>query len=116
MRKLTPKQEVFKFKGQQVAPAELEGILNTHPHITESAVVGIPVEQSGELPRAYVVADKSKISGEKISKWLSERVAPYKQLRGGVVFVDELPKSAIGKILRRELRDAARKEVKTSKL
>jgi acyl-coenzyme A synthetase/AMP-(fatty) acid ligase len=107
---------VFKYKGIQVAPAELEGILNTHPQIKESAIVGIPEEQSGELPRAYVVADKSKISGEEIAAWLAERVAPYKQLRGGVVFVDELPKSAIGKILRRELRDAARKEARTSKL
>ncbi|KIW05098.1 uncharacterized protein PV09_03655 [Verruconis gallopava] len=110
------KKEVFKYKGQQVAPAELEGILNTHPHVKESAVVGVPDAQSGEVPRAYVVADKSSVSGEEIATWLAQRVAPYKQLRGGVVFVDELPKSAIGKILRRELRDAARKEPKTSKL
>jgi 4-coumarate--CoA ligase len=56
------------------------------------------------------------VSGEEIAAWLAEKVAPYKQLRGGVVFIDELPKSAIGKILRRELRDTARKENKTAKL
>lgn len=100
----------------QVAPSELEGILNTHPEIDEAAVIDVPDIQSGGLPRAYVVADRSKVNEEQIKAWLVERVAPYKQLRGGVIFVDALPKSAIGKILRRELRDSARTEMRTSKL
>ena len=100
----------------QVAPAELEGILNTHPKIKESAIIGLPDVQSGDLPCAFVVADESEITGEEIKSWLADRVAPYKQLRGGVVFVKELPKTAIGKILRRELREAAKAKMKTSKL
>jgi 4-coumarate--CoA ligase len=109
-------QEIFKYKGLQVAPAELEGLLDTHPLIQEAAIVGIPTPGDGELPRAYVVADPSKISADEIKKFVADRVAPYKQLRGGVVFVDELPKSAIGKILRRQLREEAKKEMRTSKL
>ena len=62
------------------------------------------------------MADPSKISEDVIKQFVLDRLAPYKQLRGGVVFVDELPKSAIGKILRRELREHARVEMRTSKL
>jgi len=109
-------QEIFKYKGLQIAPAELEGLLDTHPLIQEAAVVGLPKQGVGELPRAYVVADPSKISEEKIKAFVASRAAPYKQLRGGVVFVKELPKNAIGKILRRELREQAKAEVQTSKL
>jgi 4-coumarate--CoA ligase len=68
------------------------------------------------LPRAYVVADPSMIDENEIKKFVADRLAPYKQLRGGVVFVEELPKSAIGKILRRQLREEAKKERRTSKL
>jgi 4-coumarate--CoA ligase len=99
-----------------VAPAELEGLLDTHPLIQEAAVVGIPTPGDGELPRAYVVADPAMIDEEEIKKFVADRLAPYKQLRGGVVFVQELPKSAIGKILRRQLREEAKKELRTSKL
>lgn len=109
-------QEIFKYKGLQIAPAELETLLITHPKIQEAAVVGVPKSGDGEVPRAYVVADKSKISEEEVKKFIFDRLAAYKQLRGGVVFVKDLPKSAIGKILRRELREQAKSEMRTSKL
>jgi 4-coumarate--CoA ligase len=99
-----------------VAPAELEALLATHPLIQEAAVVGISKQGEGELPRAYVVADPSKISEDEIKKFVADRAAQYKQLRGGVVFIQELPKNAIGKILRRELREKAKADKRTSKL
>jgi 4-coumarate--CoA ligase len=79
-------------------------------------VVGIPQSDAGEVPRAYVVANPSEVTEDEIKTFVAERLAPYKQLRGGVVFVKELPKSAIGKILRRTLRDQADLGNRTSKL
>ncbi|OAL26604.1 hypothetical protein AYO20_10028 [Fonsecaea nubica] len=115
------KKELLKYKGLQVAPAEIENLLFTHPKIQEAAVVGVnmPDDPGTDLPRAYVVADPKEISEEEIKDFVKQRLAPYKQLRGGVVFVKELPKNAIGKYLRRELRDRAKRElglVKPSKL
>jgi 4-coumarate--CoA ligase len=106
----------LKYKGQQIPPAEIENVLFTHPRIQEAAVIGVPnpEDPSSELPRAYVVADPSEVSIEEIKNFVKDRLAPYKQLRGGVVFVKELPKSAIGKYLRRELRERAKKELKFS--
>lgn len=60
--------------------------------------------------RAYVVADPTQVSAKEIQDWVAEQVASYKRLRGGVVFIKAIPKSAAGKILRRELRDLAKKE------
>jgi len=77
-------------------------------------VIGVP-DPSGsgnELPRAYVVADKSKISEQEIKDYVKENLASHKQLRGGVVWLEVVPKSASGKILRRELREMAKKEGK----
>ncbi|XP_036360069.1 4-coumarate--CoA ligase 2-like [Octopus sinensis] len=100
-------KELIKYKGFQVAPAELEALLITHPDIKDCAVIGIPDEKAGELPRAYVVSnDKSTIREEDVLNFTKANVAPYKQLRGGVEFVPEIPKSAAGKILRRILRDS----------
>lgn len=114
-------QELLKYKGLQVAPAEIENLLFTHPKIQEAAVVGVnlPDDPGTDLPRAYVVADPSQVTEDEVKEFVKQKLAPYKQLRGGVVFVDELPKNAIGKYLRRELRDRAKKElglVKPSKL
>ncbi|KAK5118876.1 hypothetical protein LTR62_000086 [Meristemomyces frigidus] len=113
------KKELLKYKGQQVAPAELENVLFTHPQIKEAAVVGIPApdDPGTDLPRAYVVPQESEnaLTEDDVKRWVKERLAPYKQLRGGVVFVDEIPKNAIGKFLRRELRDRAKKEVLSNK-
>lgn len=74
--------------------------------IQDAAVIGVEGEGT-EFPRAYVVADQSKISVEEIHNFVSKAVATYKQLRGGVVFIDEIPKTASGKILRKDLRQLA---------
>lgn len=73
--------------------------------------VNLPSDPGSDLPRAYVVAKPSEISEQEIKEFVRQRLAPYKQLRGGVVFVDEIPKNAIGKLLRRELRERAKKEL-----
>jgi len=110
-------KELIKVKGFPVAPAELEELLLTHEDIGDVAVIGIPDEISGEVPRAYVVKkpghDASTAATEsEIEQWVEERVAPYKRLRGGVVFADAIPKSASGKILRRVLRDSLSADVR----
>ena len=105
------KKELIKYKGLQIAPAELEGVLTSHGEIEEAAVVGVPVEGGSEVPRAYVVRRKGSTLGEEeIKSFVRGKLAEYKQLRGGVRFMDELPKNAVGKLLRRELRDKARAE------
>lgn len=110
---------MLKYKGLQVAPAELENVLFTHPQIREAAVVGVPApnDPATDLPRAYVVPiDRSKINEDEVKEYVKARLAPYKQLRGGVAFIDEIPKNAIGKFLRRELRERAKKEIRASRL
>lgn len=108
-------KELIKYKGFQVAPAELEGKLMDHPNVNDVAVIGVhDDEQHTEVPRAYVVPAKGREDhhAEEIVRWMSEKVAYYKRLRGGVVFIDEIPKSASGKILRRILKDRAKAEKK----
>ncbi|KAF7519274.1 hypothetical protein PCG10_010136 [Penicillium crustosum] len=102
-------KELIKYNGFQVAPAELEGILLDHPNIMDAAVVGIySKEHVSELPRAYVVlahgVGKTQDEAQEICWWLEKRVAPHKRLRGGVRFVDEIPRNPSGKILRRKIR------------
>jgi 4-coumarate--CoA ligase len=100
-------KELIKYKGFQVPPAELEALLLTHPAIADAAVIGIPDEEAGEIPRGYVVLRPGQeATAEEIQQFTAEHVAHYKQIRD-VVFLDAIPKSASGKILRRELRDAA---------
>ncbi|KAJ8674328.1 hypothetical protein QAD02_005590 [Eretmocerus hayati] len=99
-------KELIKYKGFQVPPAELEAILLTHPEVKDAAVVGLPDELAGELPIAFVVKQpNSNISAKDIQKFVEERVSNQKRLRGGVRFIDEIPKNPSGKILRRELRN-----------
>ena len=95
-----------------MAPAELEALLLSHDLIADAAVIGVPdLDGSGnELPRAYVVADRTKINERAILEFVKSKAAAYKQLRGGVVWLEAIPKSAAGKILRRELRERAKKE------
>jgi 4-coumarate--CoA ligase len=108
-------KELIKYKGFQVAPAELEGLLLDHPQVNDVAVIGLQdEEQHTELPRAYIVVahgiPKTEATKEVIAGWLHQRIASHKKLRGGVFFVDEIPKSASGKILRRVLKAEAMKE------
>ena len=89
----------------QVAPAELEDIIHGHPKVLDVAVIGIPNPEVGELPKAYVVLKESvTATEEEIQAFVSEKIAPHKKLRGGVEFVDAIPKTASGKILRRVLK------------
>ncbi|KAI1611896.1 4-coumarate-CoA ligase [Exophiala viscosa] len=106
------KKELIKYKGLQVAPAELEALLLSHELILDAAVIGVsdPDGSGNELPRAYVVADRAKISADQIKDFVRKKLAQHKQLRGGVVYLDAVPKSPSGKILRRELRDMVKRE------
>lgn len=98
-------KELIKVKGFQVAPAELEALLVDHPQITDAAVVGRPDDESGEVPLAFVVAvADSGLDEEAVKAFVASHVATYKQL-GEVRFAEAIPKSASGKILRRELRE-----------
>lgn len=98
-------KELIKVKGFQVAPAELEEILRSHPDLSDAAVVGIPHEKNGEAPRAFVVKRaESQVTEEDIKGFVSEKVSEYKQLEGGVTFLDAIPKNATGKIMRREIK------------
>ncbi|KAK4462046.1 4-coumarate--CoA ligase-like 7 [Cladorrhinum samala] len=104
-------KELIKVKGNQVAPAELEGVLLENPDVADAAVIGVTIKGE-ELPRAYVVKKPgSKASEQDVAKWMESKVTRYKQLKGGVVFVDAIPKNPSGKILRKLLRDRAASEV-----
>ncbi|MFW6200348.1 MAG: AMP-binding protein, partial [Gemmatimonadota bacterium] len=96
-------KELIKFKGFQVAPAELEDVLLTHPGIRDAAVVRSPDEEAGEVPKAFIVSDGS-LSEEDVMEYVAERVAPHKKIRR-VEFIDSIPRSRSGKILRRILID-----------
>ncbi|PFX14224.1 4-coumarate--CoA ligase 1 [Stylophora pistillata] len=87
----------------KVAPAELEALLISHQKIDDAAVIGVPDEKAGELPKAFVVP-KGDITPEEIADFIAQRVAPHKKLSGGVEFIEKIPKSASGKILRKDLR------------
>ena len=97
-------KELIKVKGFQVAPAELEALLVEHPQITDAAVVGRSDEESGEVPLAFVVsAPDSGLDEQAVKAYVADHLAAYKRL-GEVRFTEAIPKSASGKILRRELR------------
>lgn len=98
-------KELIKVNAFQVAPAELESILRDHPDLLEAAVVGIPNVKCGEAPKAFVVRkSSSKITESEIQNYIAKQVSKHKHLTGGVQFVDSIPKSAAGKILRREIK------------
>jgi acyl-CoA synthetase (AMP-forming)/AMP-acid ligase II len=101
-------KELIKYKGYQVAPAELEAVLINHPEIADAAVIGVPDKESGEeLPKAFVVrAQGSELTEEAVMAYMGEKVAPHKKIRF-VEFIDEVPKSSAGKILRKELKARA---------
>ena len=112
------KKELIKVRGFQVAPPEIEAVLLGHPDIVDCAVIGVYLNEDAELPRAYVVrrpgSDPAKLTEEIIKDFAGEKLAKYKRLEGGVRFVDAIPKNASGKILKRILREEAKKEVKLS--
>ncbi|MFI1700232.1 4-coumarate--CoA ligase family protein [Streptomyces bobili] len=99
-------KELIKYKGFQVAPAELEALLLTHPGIADAAVIGEYNDDGNEVPHAYVVRQPSApdLAEGEVAMYVAERVAPYKRVRL-VTFIDTVPRAASGKILRRELRD-----------
>ncbi len=100
-------KELIKFKGFQVPPAELEALLLTHPAVADAAVIGLADPEAGEIPVGYVVLKPDQqASAADIQAFVAERVATYKQIRI-LHFIDVIPKSASGKILRRVLRDQA---------
>jgi 4-coumarate--CoA ligase len=118
---------LIKVRGMQVAPAELEGVLLDHPNIADVGVIGVPLyvflilfrfpglttfSAGDERPRAYVVpVANSGLTEDDVTRWVSERCTEYKWITGGVKFVAEIPKNPSGKILRRDLRVRAAKEV-----
>ncbi|KAF2709612.1 acetyl-CoA synthetase-like protein [Pleomassaria siparia CBS 279.74] len=108
------KKELIKVRGFQVAPAELEGVLLRHPGIRDAAVIGImSVDGDSELPRAYVVRKEGSegLQEKDVKAWMEGKLAKYKRLEGGVRFVQEIPKTASGKILKRTLREMAKRDM-----
>ncbi|KAE9554277.1 hypothetical protein FO519_002511 [Halicephalobus sp. NKZ332] len=97
-------KELIKVKGFQVAPAELENLLLTHPKISDVAVIGIPFEATGEAPRAFVVRKDPGLTAQEVKDFIKERVSSYKELTGGVEFTGHIPRNPTGKILRRKLK------------
>lgn len=96
-------KELIKYKGLQIAPAELEAILVSHPDVADAAVIPSPDEEAGEIPKAFVVLRAGKeTTPDALKDFVAERVAPYKKIRL-IEFVDQIPKVPSGKILRREL-------------
>ena len=96
-------KELIKYKGMQIAPAELESLLLSHPAVADAAVVSQKDEAAGEIPRAFVVL-KAPATAEELMLFVAQRVASYKKIRR-LDFIDAIPKSPSGKILRRQLRE-----------
>ncbi|KAK7432539.1 hypothetical protein QQZ08_000746 [Neonectria magnoliae] len=112
------KKELIKYKGLQVAPAELEGLLASHSSVLDAAVIGI-TQNGTEVPRAYVVLApqaKGKISEAELMEYVRSKVSDHKRLRGGVRFVERVPRSLSGKILRKEVKEMRKIEEKGSRL
>jgi acyl-CoA synthetase (AMP-forming)/AMP-acid ligase II len=95
-------KELIKYKGYQVPPAELEALLITHPEVADVAVIGVPDDECGELPKAYVVPAADDLDTDALMEWAGGQVAPQKRVRL-VEITEEIPKSPSGKILRRVL-------------
>jgi acyl-CoA synthetase (AMP-forming)/AMP-acid ligase II len=110
-------KELIKVKGLQVAPAELEAHLLAHPAVADCTVIPVPDDRAGEVPKAFVVKaqgaaieDGDRVLIRDIKRHVEKSKARHKWLDGGVEFVDEIPKSPSGKILRRMLRDKEREK------
>lgn len=101
-------KELIKYKGHQVAPAELEDILNHHPGISDACCVRGKDAQGEEIPKAYVVLKDKSVTADDVMAFVAEQVAPFKKVRE-VEFIDAIPKSPTGKILRRQLQEIENK-------
>ena len=100
-------KELIKYKGYQVPPAELEAVLLGHPDIADAAVIGVPDAEGEEVPKAFVVKQSgADLTEDAVMEFVAGEVAPYKKVRQ-VQFIDAVPKSASGKILRKDLRSAS---------
>ncbi|MCX5532079.1 4-coumarate--CoA ligase family protein [Streptomyces sp. NBC_00006] len=97
-------KELIKYKGFQVAPADLEAVLLAHEGIADAAVIGVLDDDGNEVPKAFVVRADPALGADAVMAYVAERVAPYKKIRR-VAFIDGVPRAASGKILRRELRE-----------
>jgi acyl-coenzyme A synthetase/AMP-(fatty) acid ligase len=105
--------------GYPVPPAELEGILIGHKEVADACVIGIEDRANAtEVPRAYVVlrdgVEASEAKAQELVEWVGTLVAPHKKLRGGIRFVDQVPKSPSGKVLRRVMREEAKQELRAA--
>ncbi|ELU14744.1 hypothetical protein CAPTEDRAFT_23069, partial [Capitella teleta] len=95
-------KELIKYKGYQVSPSEMEDLLLTHPKIADAGVVGFPDVECGELPSAFIVLKPGEdLTVDEIRKFVAEKAAPFKKLRGPIELVAQVPKTGSGKILRR---------------
>lgn len=97
-------KDMIKVSGYQVSPTELENEIREVGGVTDVAVIGVPDDKAGEVPRAFIVRENEEVTKEKIEEFLESNIAKYKRLRGGIVFLEQLPKSPTGKVLRKELR------------
>ncbi|PKY14937.1 acetyl-CoA synthetase-like protein [Rhizophagus irregularis] len=108
-------KELIKYQGHQVSPTELESILNSHQSIDDAAVIGVYAEQEAtECPAAYISLKQNVLESDQlkqeIKRYVEKRVPPYKRLSGGILFIDKIPKSSSGKILKKVLRNRIKKE------
>lgn len=109
-------KELIKWKGYQVPPAEIEGVLLSHLKIRDAAVIGVPDDLVGELPLAFVVKADDNLTEDEVIQFVAKSASPAKRLHGGVRFIKEIPKNPSGKILRRELRELVKQSNLRSKL
>ncbi len=101
-------KELLKYKGFQVSPSELESVLGQCPGVVDVGVIGVPDGDGNDLPRAYVVvASSPAVTSADIHAYLDGKVSHYKRLRGGVVFVPEIPRNVNGKVMRNVLKEWA---------
>jgi len=107
-------KEMIKVKALQVSPSELEDLLRHHHEVHDAAVLGIPNDRMGEVPQAFVVKKNRKAKDEEIAnmihEYINERVSDHKQIRGGIVFLPEVPRSPAGKILKKNLKGLTKVE------
>lgn len=93
-------------------PTEIEALLLTHKQIKDCGVIGKPDDEAGELPLAFVERSDASLTETDVVNFVAENSSPAKRLRGGVIFIEKIPKNPSGKILRRELRELLKTKAK----